>query len=120
MASDGADVPAVETEKHPQKVQVWGMMSSCVLSELHVVTSRTTVNGEYYRENIISKEGLDALTRTAKNGSVVERRMVESQDRATFMQTVHLPTRPVRPSCGAKSTSLGSGRGVSGQGTVRT
>ena len=57
-ASDGADVPAVETVKHPQKVQVCGIMRRCTLSELHVVPSETTVNGECYRENILSKEGL--------------------------------------------------------------
>ena len=42
--------------------------------------------GEYYRKNILSKEGLDAFTRTATNGSVLERKMVESQDRVISMQ----------------------------------
>ena len=69
-----------------KKVQEWGMMSSCAVSELHVVSPKTTVNGVYYRENILSKEGLDALTRTATGGSVLERKMVESEDQAIFMQ----------------------------------
>ena len=62
------------------------MMSGCALSELHVVPPQTTVNEQYYRDNILSKVGLCALTRTATNGSVLERKMVESHDRAVFMQ----------------------------------
>lgn len=85
-ASDSANVPAVETVKNPQKVHVWGMMSHCALSDLHVVPLKTTINGQYYRENILAKQGLDAVNRTATNGSILERKLVENQDEAIFMQ----------------------------------
>ena len=62
------------------------MMSHRALAELHVVPPNTTINGEYYRENILAKEALDAVNRTAAEGSVLEGKLVEEQDRAVFMQ----------------------------------
>lgn len=85
-APSAENVPEVEMSKHPPKVQVWGMMTGRALSALHVVPPKTTVNGEYYRENILAEEGLDALNRSSENGSVLEQKLVDDKDEAIFMQ----------------------------------
>ncbi|CAG0892397.1 unnamed protein product [Darwinula stevensoni] len=47
------------------------------VSELHVIPPKQSVNTTYYLENILQKSCLDALNRTARGGSILERRMVE-------------------------------------------
>ncbi|KAI6659912.1 hypothetical protein LOD99_14252 [Oopsacas minuta] len=41
--------------KFPAKIMVWGMVSYRVLSELHIVPPKQTVNGGYYRNEILKK-----------------------------------------------------------------
>ena len=83
-ASSSADVPTVETVKHPPKLHV--MMSHQALSDLHVVPQNTTVTGEYYRESILARECMDAMRRTSSNGSILQKKMVDDPSRAIFMQ----------------------------------
>ena len=43
-----------------------------VLSQLHMVPSKTTINGEYYQSNSLANECLEALNWMAQEGSVSE------------------------------------------------
>ena len=45
--------------KFPGKVMVWGMMSHRALSDLHIVPQRQSVNGAYYRDEMLGKTCLD-------------------------------------------------------------
>jgi len=82
---NSASVPSVFTVKHPLKIMVWGMFSHQAVSELHVIPPKQSVNTTYYLENILQKSCLDALNRTARGGSILERRMVEKRSEAIFM-----------------------------------
>ncbi|KAF0307834.1 hypothetical protein FJT64_020849 [Amphibalanus amphitrite] len=70
--ASSSDVQTVPTVKHSVKVHVWGMMSHRALSQLHVVPPKVVINGEYYRENILAKDCLDAIHRTAETGGVLK------------------------------------------------
>ena len=85
-AARGSDVPTVPTVKHSAKVHVWGMMSHRALSQLHVVPPKVVINAEYYRENILAKECLDAINRTAETGGVLRRSLMTDTSRAVLMQ----------------------------------
>ena len=85
-AADASDVPPVPTVKHPPKVHVWGMMSSCAVSELHVVPQKVTINGDYYRQNILEEACLRAVHRTGKTGTILQRALVPDAEKAIFMQ----------------------------------
>lgn len=85
-AADASDVPPVPTVKHPPKVHVWGMMSSCAVSELHVVPQKFTINGDYYRQNILEEECLRAVHRTGQTGTILQRALVPDAETAIFMQ----------------------------------
>ncbi|KAI6648720.1 Arylsulfatase B-like [Oopsacas minuta] len=49
-------------------------------------TPKQTVNGAYYRNEILKKTCLDAIARKAKKGSVIERSMLENMSEFLFMQ----------------------------------
>ncbi|KAI6652961.1 hypothetical protein LOD99_4038 [Oopsacas minuta] len=49
-------------------------------------TPKQTVNGAYYRNEILKKTCLDAIAREAKKGSVIERSMLENMSEFLFMQ----------------------------------
>ena len=85
-AASSSDVPTVPSVKRPAKIHVWGMFSYRALSQLHVVPQKTTINGEYYRNNILANECLEALNRTAREGSVSERALIDDPSQAVFMQ----------------------------------
>ena len=52
-ATDRGDVEPIEKQKFSPKVLIWGAMTSTCLSELHVIPQKTSVDGQYYRENIL-------------------------------------------------------------------
>ena len=81
-----SDVQTVPNVKHSAKVHVWGMMSHRTLSQLHVVPPKVVNNGEYYRENILTKDCLDAIHRTAETGGVLKCSLMTDTSRAIFMQ----------------------------------
>ena len=62
---------------------VWGTMSALGLTELHIVPQGTTVNAEYYIQNILEGDLLPALTRT---GPVTQRKLVNKHSESVFMQ----------------------------------
>ena len=72
--------------KFPSKVHVWGMMSYRALSQLHIVPPKQTINGAYYRENILEETFTNAISRNAANGSVLERSMHSNMSEIIFMQ----------------------------------
>ena len=51
---DPRTVPPYNQVKFPLKVHVWGTMSHQALSDLHVLPQGQTINGAYYRENILA------------------------------------------------------------------
>ena len=80
------NIEPVYQVKFPAKVMVWGMMSHRALSQLHIVPQKQTINGAYYRDNILAKTCLDAIKRTKKNGPVTERKMLVNMSDFIFMQ----------------------------------
>ena len=65
---------------------VWGAMSAEALTKLHIIPQNQTVNTEYYVSQILEGSLLTALNRSAENGAVTERKMVETRSDAIFMQ----------------------------------
>ena len=80
----GSIEPCIKV-KFPAKIQVWGIMSHRALSELHIIPQRQTVNGEYYRTNILAGTCKDAINKRAENGSVLVRSTSEMSE-IIFMQ----------------------------------
>ena len=62
------------------------MMSHRVLSELHIITQKPSVNGEYYPENILKLTCMNAVNRTSDSGTILERALLENMSQAIFMQ----------------------------------
>ena len=85
-AVSGSEVPSVSAVKHPTKVHVWGMISHRAMSQLHVVLQKTVISGEYYRRNILTNERLDAISRTAQDGGVLQRSLIADTSQAICMQ----------------------------------
>jgi transposase len=83
---NGQNIEASRTVKHSAKVMVWGMFSYHGLSKLHFVPTGQTVNAQYYRENILAKEGLEAIQRKVRTGPLSERKLFQNMSRAIFMQ----------------------------------
>lgn len=55
------DVPVKRTVKNAPKILVAGAMTAHGLSELHIVPANQTINGEYYRKEILKKVYKPAL-----------------------------------------------------------
>ena len=72
--------------KFPPKVMVWGVMGVSGLSELHFVPDKTTVNAEYYREEILKKVLLPTLSRNLFNGKITENKISPDMSKVLFMQ----------------------------------
>ena len=72
--------------KFPAKVHVLGMMSHQALSELHIIPQGQTINGEYYRTNILARTCKDAINIRSKNGPVLQRSMSSKMSEIIFMQ----------------------------------
>ena len=61
-------------------------MSHRGLSELHIIPQKQSINGEYYRENILKLTCMNAINRTSDSGIFLERAMLENMSQAIFMQ----------------------------------
>ena len=59
------------------------------ISQLHAVPQKTATNGEYYRSNILASECLEALNRTAKEGSVPELELMYELTTLCSCRTMH-------------------------------
>ena len=85
-SKNGKDISPVFKVKFPAKVMVWGMMSHRALSELHIIPQKQSVDAAYYRDNILGVTCLDAISRSSKTGSIVERSMLLNMSDFLFMQ----------------------------------
>ncbi|KAI6659503.1 hypothetical protein LOD99_10751 [Oopsacas minuta] len=56
------------------------------LSELHIIPPKQTINGAYYRDNILAKTCSDATNRTADTDPILERSMLADMSDFLFMQ----------------------------------
>ena len=65
---------------------VWGAMSFSGLSDLHIVPQRQSVDGEYYRENILKENLFERLKKTHIRGSKFKVKMVPDMSRVIFQQ----------------------------------
>lgn len=80
------EVEAISTVKHSPKVMVWGMFSHRAVSDLHFVPPNTSVNKDYYREEILAKTAAKAMSRSEDMGPVNRRKMLDDTSSAIFMQ----------------------------------
>ena len=80
------NVQPFKSVKFSAKIQVWGMMSHQALSELHIIPQKQTINGEYYRNNILKGTCMDAMKRTANSDTILKRSMIEKMSESIFMQ----------------------------------
>ena len=53
-ARNSNNIEPIVQMKFPAEIQVWGMMSHRALSELHIILPKQTINGAYYRDNILA------------------------------------------------------------------
>jgi transposase len=67
-------------------VMVWGAMSASGLTDLHMVPQGTTVNAQYYIDNILETELLPALKRTKRSGPAIECKMTKKHAESVFVQ----------------------------------
>ena len=100
-ATGSKNIEPIHQVKFPGKVMVWGMMSHRALSDLHIVPQRQSVNGAYYRDEMLGKTCLDAISRSAQTGSITERTMLRKMSNCLFMQdgaTAHT-VKAIQQSC---------------------
>ena len=79
-------VETIELMKFSPKVMVWGAMTSTCLSELHIVPQKTSIDAVYYQENILEKNLLPMMSRTATTGDLTERKCPRKKSELVFMQ----------------------------------
>ena len=80
------DVEPIEKVKFSPKVMVWGAMTSTCLSELHIVPQNTSINADYYQENILGKNLLPMFDRRSVTGPLTGRKCPEIKSEMIFMQ----------------------------------
>ena len=80
------DVEPIEKMKFSPKVMVWGAMTSTCLSELHIVPQKTSINADYYQENILGKNLLPMFDRRSVTGPLTGRKCPEIKSEMIFMQ----------------------------------
>ena len=80
------DVEPIEKVKFSPKVMVWGAMTSTCLSELHIVPQKTSINADYYQENILGKNLLPMFDRRSVTGPLTGRKCPEIKSEMIFMQ----------------------------------
>ena len=61
-------------------------VTSRIVTELHVVPKRTSVDTEYYIRKVLEKSLFPSLTRTSSAGSIPENKMVPGMSSAIFQQ----------------------------------
>ena len=66
------NVQPSEQVKFSAHSMVWGAMSALGLTELYIVPQGTTVNAEYYIQNILAGNLLPALTRRKRTGPATQ------------------------------------------------
>ena len=66
-------MPVVTSVKHPAEIRIWSTFSCCAMFQLHMMSRKTTIRDEYYRNNSLANIWLKAFNRTAQEGSVSNR-----------------------------------------------
>ena len=61
-------------------------MSSCALTELHIVPEKMTVTVQYYVSEILEKSLLPAMRHSRATGSTLEKKFMPEMSEAIFMQ----------------------------------
>ena len=70
--------------KFSPSVMVWGGMTACGLTTLHVVPSEVRLNSDYYIENILEKIMKPAFERDTGDGKVTQRKLFNDNDDGIF------------------------------------
>ena len=78
-------MPTVPSVKNPANIHAWCMFGYRALSQLQVVTQETTINGQYYRDNIMANDCLETLNRGA-GGVGFQARPMSDPNQTLFMQ----------------------------------
>ena len=65
---------------------VWGAISASGLSELHIVPQGTSINAQYYLNNILQLVLPPVLSRRKKSRPVTQRKMFNRRSEMVFMQ----------------------------------
>jgi transposase len=82
---DPANRSILQIPKHGLKLMVAGGICANGLTDLHVVESKTTVNGKYYREKILPVY-LNAKIRASNCDDISKRTLFYDQNSVVFMQ----------------------------------
>lgn len=85
-AQDSGSVEPVTTVEHPLQVMAWAMFSFHAMSGLHFVPEKQTVDGDYYREEILKKTALSIVNRMRNTGTILETKRLPNTSSAIFMQ----------------------------------
>ena len=85
-AREKQEVEPIEKMKFSPKVMIWGAMTATCLSELHIVPQNTTINAQYYQENILEENLLPMINRVVSTGPITQRKCPKIKSEMTFMQ----------------------------------
>ena len=80
------NVPVASQVKFSPTVLVWGGMTASGLTRLHFVHEHTTINSEYYINNILKKELKQVYARLDTSGTISKRRLFTDNAVSVFQQ----------------------------------
>lgn len=84
--SQEANVPVASQVKFSPTVLVWGGMTASGLTRLHFVPQHTSINAEYYVNNILEKELKPVFDRLNTSGTISKRRLFIDNAVSIFQQ----------------------------------
>ena len=84
--SQEENVPVASQVKFSPTVLVWGGMTAIGLTRLHFVPQRTSINSEYYINNILKKELKPVYDRLDTSGAISKRRLFIDNAHSVFQQ----------------------------------
>lgn len=84
--SQEENVPVASQVKFSPTVLVWGGMTASGLTRLHFVPQHTSINSEYYINNILKKELKPVYDRLDTSGTISKRRLFTDNAVSVFQQ----------------------------------
>ena len=84
--SQEENVPVTSQVKFSPTVLVWGGMTVTGLMRLHFVPQHTSINSEYYVNNILKKELKPVYDRLDTSGTISKRRFFTDNAVSVFQQ----------------------------------
>src|SRR6218665_383507 len=84
--SQDENVPVATQVKFSPTVRVWGGMTASGFTRLHFVPQHTSINLEYYINNILQKELKPAYARVDTSGTISKRRLFTDNAVSVFQQ----------------------------------